>query len=450
MGQSRKRLTHISFLRRTDAPRKAGSGQKRLESHIAWVVCPCPATLVIRSGVYSKVKIRLLPAVPFLLLGALASVSGDYISARQKFDLIEGERLKPGSRLDLSASELTAYAERGGAAGRAQSQNPVGIAGGGHRDRPHRFRQTGARPGLSARLADVEAAGWRAAGERDRAHSVRRRTRQGGCPASGDCRPRGGWPDPRLPHPELPAGPVPGCGGRPPLRSGPPHRETRRAAERSGGDRCAVQASSGVSATRPPGSGPSQAALHLPSRSETPAPATVRSSDADRPPIRRRAPGPLARAARAADALGDVLAGQLDVDAAQLLAHGAVDVESLLHLRTDVLEVARLRRRRRSSCVLPCMGSQIHTALRRLRRARPRSAAAARRRSGRRRSGGSASGGPASAADRAYPATAPPARAWRRAPTFTPTGFSMPRRYSMCAPSGWLVRSPPTGSASRG
>jgi hypothetical protein len=53
-----------------------------------------------------------LPAVPFLLLGALASVSGDYISAKQKFDLIESERLKPGSRLDLSASELTAYAEQ--------------------------------------------------------------------------------------------------------------------------------------------------------------------------------------------------------------------------------------------------------------------------------------------------------------------------------------------------
>jgi hypothetical protein len=72
---------------------------------------PLPGNSRHPSGVYSKVKIRLLPAVPFLLLGALASVSGDYISARQKFDLIEGERLKPGSRLDLSASELTAYAD---------------------------------------------------------------------------------------------------------------------------------------------------------------------------------------------------------------------------------------------------------------------------------------------------------------------------------------------------
>ena len=67
-------------------------------------------------------KISLLPAVPFLLLGALlpgallvsalAAVSGDYISAKHKFDLIESERLKPGSRVDLSARELTAYAEQ--------------------------------------------------------------------------------------------------------------------------------------------------------------------------------------------------------------------------------------------------------------------------------------------------------------------------------------------------
>jgi hypothetical protein len=71
---------------------------------------PLPGNSRHPSGVYSKVKIRLLPAVPFLLLGALASVSGDYISATQKFDLIESERLKPGSRLDLSAGELTAYA----------------------------------------------------------------------------------------------------------------------------------------------------------------------------------------------------------------------------------------------------------------------------------------------------------------------------------------------------
>ena len=73
---------------------------------------PLPGNSCHPSGVYSKVKIRLLPAVPFLLLGALASVSGDYISAKQKFDLIESERLKPGSRLDLSAIELTAYAEQ--------------------------------------------------------------------------------------------------------------------------------------------------------------------------------------------------------------------------------------------------------------------------------------------------------------------------------------------------
>jgi hypothetical protein len=58
------------------------------------------------------VKIRVLPAIPFLFLGALAAVSGDYVSAKQKFDLIESEQLKPGSRVELSARELSAYAEQ--------------------------------------------------------------------------------------------------------------------------------------------------------------------------------------------------------------------------------------------------------------------------------------------------------------------------------------------------
>jgi hypothetical protein len=44
-----------------------------------------------------------------LLFPLLGAPSADYLSVKRKFDLIEGERLRPGSRVTLTASELNAY-----------------------------------------------------------------------------------------------------------------------------------------------------------------------------------------------------------------------------------------------------------------------------------------------------------------------------------------------------
>jgi hypothetical protein len=48
-----------------------------------------------------------------IILAAVAAwcaVSPDYLSAKRKFDLIESGRLRPGSRVDLTPRELTAWA----------------------------------------------------------------------------------------------------------------------------------------------------------------------------------------------------------------------------------------------------------------------------------------------------------------------------------------------------
>jgi len=57
------------------------------------------------------VKRALLPLVwvPVILL--LGATTADYQSAQRKFDLIEAGHLKPGSRVDLTPSELSAYVE---------------------------------------------------------------------------------------------------------------------------------------------------------------------------------------------------------------------------------------------------------------------------------------------------------------------------------------------------
>lgn len=54
---------------------------------------------------------RLALAVLLLFLPLLSSFTSDYESAKRKFDLIEKEELKPGSRVSLSASELNAYVQ---------------------------------------------------------------------------------------------------------------------------------------------------------------------------------------------------------------------------------------------------------------------------------------------------------------------------------------------------
>jgi len=63
-------------------------------------------------NVYSGVKLRLWWAIPLLGLATLGASPNDYLSAKQKFDSIESDRLRAGSRVELSIRELDAYAER--------------------------------------------------------------------------------------------------------------------------------------------------------------------------------------------------------------------------------------------------------------------------------------------------------------------------------------------------
>jgi hypothetical protein len=57
------------------------------------------------------VKIRLWWAILLLGLATLGAAPNDYLSAKQKFDLIESGRLRAGSHVELSVRELDAYAE---------------------------------------------------------------------------------------------------------------------------------------------------------------------------------------------------------------------------------------------------------------------------------------------------------------------------------------------------
>ncbi len=60
-------------------------------------------------NVYPNVRKRLLWFVPLLVVVLAASPANEYQSARQKFDLISSDRLKPGSRVELTPQELNAY-----------------------------------------------------------------------------------------------------------------------------------------------------------------------------------------------------------------------------------------------------------------------------------------------------------------------------------------------------
>jgi hypothetical protein len=53
---------------------------------------------------------RFWPALLLATFPLLYSARSDYVSVQRKFDLIEGERLKPGSRVTLTERELNAYA----------------------------------------------------------------------------------------------------------------------------------------------------------------------------------------------------------------------------------------------------------------------------------------------------------------------------------------------------
>ncbi len=67
----------------------------------------CPAS----ASVYESVTSRLFCVAAAVLGCTLGAVPSDYVSAQQKFALIEAERLRPGARVVLTVKELTAYAE---------------------------------------------------------------------------------------------------------------------------------------------------------------------------------------------------------------------------------------------------------------------------------------------------------------------------------------------------
>jgi hypothetical protein len=55
---------------------------------------------------------RAFAACCAIVLPLLSAAHADYVSARQKFQAIEGERLKPGTRVSLTGRELSAYARQ--------------------------------------------------------------------------------------------------------------------------------------------------------------------------------------------------------------------------------------------------------------------------------------------------------------------------------------------------
>ena len=56
-------------------------------------------------------RMKLLPAVALVAVPLLTSSTSDYRAAVNKFSLIEHDRLRPGTRVDLTARELNAYVE---------------------------------------------------------------------------------------------------------------------------------------------------------------------------------------------------------------------------------------------------------------------------------------------------------------------------------------------------
>ena len=62
-------------------------------------------------SVYHTVTKATWRVIPVLLAASLGAAYNYYQSAQEKFDRIESDSLRPGSRLELTANELTAYFE---------------------------------------------------------------------------------------------------------------------------------------------------------------------------------------------------------------------------------------------------------------------------------------------------------------------------------------------------
>ena len=55
-------------------------------------------------------RVRPVRIVPFLAVLALSATVDDYSSIKKKYDLVESDQLKAGSRVEMSVAELNAYA----------------------------------------------------------------------------------------------------------------------------------------------------------------------------------------------------------------------------------------------------------------------------------------------------------------------------------------------------
>jgi hypothetical protein len=64
-----------------------------------------------RPAVYLSVKPRFLWLLPVLLAASLTAAYTDYLSAQEKFDRIYSDRLRPGTRVQLTTRELNAWVE---------------------------------------------------------------------------------------------------------------------------------------------------------------------------------------------------------------------------------------------------------------------------------------------------------------------------------------------------
>jgi hypothetical protein len=109
--------------------------------------------------VYCLVKFRLVSLVYLIAACSLWAEYTGYTAARQKFDLIESGRLRPGARVVLTPAELTAYAQHELPAGvtspRLQIVSPGVVTGTAMIDFGKVRRAQGYRPGwLMSRLLD--------------------------------------------------------------------------------------------------------------------------------------------------------------------------------------------------------------------------------------------------------------------------------------------------------
>ena len=94
-------------------------------------------------------------------VGILCATGADYAAAKRKLDLIDSDRLRPGSRLELTLAELNAYAAGEAPAGvrdtRLRIPAPGQATGSATVDFLKLRRAQGARPGwLMSKLLDGE------------------------------------------------------------------------------------------------------------------------------------------------------------------------------------------------------------------------------------------------------------------------------------------------------